>query len=71
MYFTLVTIDNETIEEKMEIDGSTYVTLTREVDFETRKKLLSYEYSIIICVRNINSGYSKCLRESHREEYCI
>ena len=39
--FCLATIDNETIEEEMAEDGWTYVTLTREVDLETGKKLLS------------------------------
>ena len=39
--FCLATIDSETIEEEMAEDGWTYMTLTREVAFETGKKLLS------------------------------
>ena len=54
--FCLAAIDNETIEEEMAEDDWTYVTLTRKVDLETGKKLLSQEYSNIIYVGSINSG---------------
>ena len=38
MHFYLVAIDNATI-EGVEEDGATHVKCTREVDFETGKKL--------------------------------
>ena len=45
-HFHHATIGNAPIEEEMEEDGTTYVKYTREVDFETSRKLLSLEYSI-------------------------
>ena len=41
MHFYLVGIDNATIEEGVKEDDATHVKCTREVDFETGKKLLS------------------------------
>ena len=41
MHFYLVAIDNATIEEGVQEDGATHVKCTREVYFETGKKLRS------------------------------
>ena len=41
MHFYLVTIYNAATEDEMQEDGATFVKCTREVDFESGKKLLS------------------------------
>lgn len=53
MHFNLVTIDNATMEEEMKENGATYVKCTKEVNFETGKKQLSQEYSIITYAKSI------------------